>query len=171
MKHFQLFGISMLLLLNYPTAYADCRLSDFTPSGSPHIDIRNSNSRSGSRGNVTSHSTSYTFGATTYSMANMSSTSGCGDGGRAQLHQKLFMYANRDALITDIARGDGEYLVSFSQLMGCDSQVQTEFASVMQTNLAQLLPAEPISDDVLLSRIHKLTADHPTTGKQCQYIG
>lgn len=78
---------------------------------------------------------SQTFGIT-------SGTSNCGGGGAAPT-LTAFIEANREALSNDIARGNGETLTNFTQLMGCKSSQGV--GALLQKNFKQIFPNEKVS--------------------------
>ncbi|MDH5182199.1 MAG: DUF3015 domain-containing protein [Gammaproteobacteria bacterium] len=164
----QLLTLSALLTLAVflqNSAMAGCKLGDFIPK---EFQIKRGHERS----NIISHITSSTTSSVTYAFARMSSTSGCGKGrGRAKLEQEYFLQQNRIYLLADISRGGGEYLSSFSQLLGCHNAAQPQLSHTLQGNLIQLMPEKPLPTDSLLNRIHTISNSDPVLNKSCRYIG
>lgn len=158
-------AIMTLFVLLEGSVLADCKLRDFMLD-----DYRISGSGS-TRSKAVSATTSSITSSTTYGLAKLSSTSGCGKRGRAHLRQEHFMIHNKVYLLADISRGSGEYLNSFSQLMGCSNEVQGQFADTMQGELEQLIPTTPLHAKAVLTRIHHISAGHPVLSKGCQYAG
>lgn len=71
-------------------------------------------------------------------------TSNCTTSGlvRADREQEAFAEANLDALRRDMARGQGEYLVAFADLLECDATVQDDLFSFAQERYQATFPTE-----------------------------
>lgn len=78
-----------------------------------------------------------TFGIT-------SGTSNCDSGGAKTASAKAFVQTNRAVLAKDIARGNGETIVSLTKLAGC--QDPTAVGATLQRNFRSIFPNASISD-------------------------
>lgn len=67
-----------------------------------------------------------------------SGTSNCRDGSKTTAN--LFYEINKEALKRDIARGNGETIVSLAQILGCENSAV--LASSLQKNFAQVFTAD-----------------------------
>lgn len=88
---------------------------------------------------------SQTFGITT-------GTSNCKAGKEtATAEQRIFIEANLASLEKEAAQGQGEHLMAFAALLGCD---QVDFATHSQANFRQLYG--DLSPEVIMERHHNL---------------
>lgn len=79
-----------------------------------------------------------TFGIT-------SGTSNCAGGGETKAaNAKAFVQTNRATLAKDIARGNGETIVSLTQLAGC--QDPAAVGAALQKNFRTIFPTSSVSD-------------------------
>lgn len=78
-----------------------------------------------------------TFGIT-------SGTSNCDSGGAKTASAKAFVQTNRATLAKDIARGNGETIVSLTQLAGC--QDPAAVGATLQKNFRTIFPNASVSD-------------------------
>ena len=80
---------------------------------------------------------SQTFGIT-------SGTSNCTAGGvvKAEREQAAFAEVNFQDLKRNMASGGGEFLTSFSTLLGCDESAKPVFFKMTQDKLESILPSE-----------------------------
>ena len=88
---------------------------------------------------------SQTFGITT-------GTSNCKPGkDAATAEQRVFIEANLASLEKEAAQGQGEHLMAFASLLGCE---QSDFAANSQQNFTNLYG--DLSPEVILERHHNL---------------
>jgi hypothetical protein len=73
-----------------------------------------------------------------------SGTSNCDSGGGGEAKTETFVATNRVAISKDIARGQGETLMSVAELAGC--QDSTAVASTLQKNFSSIFPNASVSD-------------------------
>jgi hypothetical protein len=76
-----------------------------------------------------------------------SGTSNCTAGGvvKAEREQAAFAEVNFQDLKRNMASGGGEYLTSFSTLLGCDESAKPVFFKMTQDKLESILPSEKSS--------------------------
>ena len=77
----------------------------------------------------------------THTFAISSGTSGCSNDGiiKREYEQEFFVAANFDSLVSDMARGGGQYLAAMSELMGCGTERRAAFADAMRDEVAPFL--------------------------------
>jgi hypothetical protein len=94
---------------------------------------------------------SQTFGITT-------GTSNCDAAKPGKKSAKAFIETNREALAKDIARGNGETIVSLAAIGGCNDSKAV--GSKLQTNFIGIFPYATVSDEVVSdSIIDMMSAD------------
>ena len=64
--------------------------------------------------------------------------------------------------MTDMARGRGEHLDAFAQLIQVRPEHRTYFGSFTQQHLAELIPHDHVSSDEMLVALTELMAADPT---------
>jgi alkylated DNA nucleotide flippase Atl1 len=97
------------------------------------------------------------FGTQTFGIT--SGTSNCVNTGSSSASAKAFIQANRETMVKEIARGNGETISSLSALAGCNDA--SAVGSVLQHNFQSIFPNERVSDiDVSNSVVSSLQA-HP----------
>ena len=91
---------------------------------------------------VLAATTNGTFATQTFGIS--SGTSNCVSGGviRAEREQAAFAEVNFDDLKRNMAAGGGEYLRSFSSLLGCEESARPVFFKMTQDRLATIIPSE-----------------------------
>lgn len=89
-------------------------------------------------------SASQTFGIT-------SGTSNCDSGSGGTASTKVFVAANRDALVKDIARGSGETIKNVALLNGCADAKAVGVA--LQKNFKSIFPSSSVSSDGMADAI------------------
>ncbi len=90
-----------------------------------------------------------------------SGTSGCNQGGTvtAQARAQMFASANLDQLARDMAHGEGESLLAFSQLLDVSAADRPAFFALTQTHFADLFGGEDVTAGSMLSRLNLLLAE------------
>jgi hypothetical protein len=86
--------------------------------------------------------TNGTFGSQTFGIT--SGTSNCTAGGvvKAEREQAAFAEVNFQDLKRNMAAGGGEFLMSFSTLLGCEDSAKPVFFKMSQEKLEVILPSE-----------------------------
>ena len=82
------------------------------------------------------------FGTQTFGIT--SGTSNCAPGGGSAANTKSFVQTNRATLAKDIARGNGETIMSLTQLAGC--QDPSAVGATLQKNFRTIFPNASVSD-------------------------
>ena len=82
------------------------------------------------------------FGNQTFGIT--SGTSNCAGGGGTASNTKSFVQTNRATLAKDIARGNGETIVSLTHLAGC--QDPAAVGAALQKNFGSIFPNASVSD-------------------------
>lgn len=113
--------------------------------------------------------TNGTFASQTFGIT--SGTSNCTAGGtvKADREQEAFVEANFESLQRDLAAGQGEYLVAFSGLLGCDEGATPALASFAQENFQHFSGPEMSPQGMLYTMKSGLSV-HPTLRSQCSRI-
>ena len=111
--------------------------------------------------------TNSTFGSQTFGIS--SGTSNCDTTGHNGAHAAAaFIYANREALEKDIARGNGETLSGLTQVLGCsDSSV---IGKKLQGNFGKIFPSQDVSTDHVVDSIMGEVRIDPSLAAQCSTI-
>ncbi len=107
---------------------------------------------SGSKG-LFAHLMAYSTNGSTYTgMFGMTSgTSNCDVNKAVQLdrQQEVFVAQNHEALSDDMSMGQGEFLVAYSHLLGCNTAAYTTFSRVAQDNFNAIFVNATVAQDVL----------------------
>jgi len=71
------------------------------------------------------------------------------------LLKKLFAYTstNMDSLAVEMARGEGEHLDAFAELLGVPESEQDRFGRLMQAHLGTIVPHDAVTTDELLAGV------------------
>ena len=101
----------------------------------------------------------------TQTLAITSGTSGCSNDGlvEEEYEQELFVAVNFGRLSGDIARGQGGYLDSLAELMGCERAAYPAFAALAQTHLEDLLDLEA-QPRAAVAHLRSAMTAHPVLG-------
>jgi hypothetical protein len=97
-------------------------------------------------------------------------TSGCAQHSIVKNEFKGIHYAeaNRDQLMVEMARGQGEYVDGLAAVFGCqDSQ---KFGSMVQDNYEKVLPSEQTSGPELYHNVKAQIKNHAQLSHSCRYI-
>lgn len=105
-------------------------------------------------------SANQTFGIT-------SGTSGCTSDGTILGEYKVtvFASANFDNLSQDMARGSGEHLTSFAELLNVPEENRSEFYSVAQTQYRGMIQSGENTPAAMLASLDNGMSTHPTLAK------
>src|SRR3954447_10720975 len=95
--------------------------------------------------------TNGTFGSQTFGIT--SGTSNCTSGGvvKAEREQAAFAEVNFQDLKRNMAAGGGEFLSSFSTLLGCTDTAKPTFFKMTQERYESILPSEKTTPVAMLS--------------------
>ncbi|NBV50384.1 DUF3015 domain-containing protein [bacterium] len=103
-----------------------------------------------------------TFGMT-------SGTMGCDQHSIAKkdMDAAKFAFNNQESLSIEMAQGQGEYLAGFAKTLGCEDQVQADFAKMTQENYANIV-GEGQSALSLLHNVKAQIKKHPVLAESCR---
>lgn len=78
------------------------------------------------------------------------------------LLKKLFAYTstNMDQLAVQMARGEGEHLDAFAELLGVQPPERAGFGRLLQANLETIVPHDRVHADELLAGVMAVMATH-----------
>ncbi|MFT6069644.1 MAG: hypothetical protein ACJAT2_001575 [Bacteriovoracaceae bacterium] len=87
-----------------------------------------------------------------------------------QERPKFFVAQNVDKLIIDSAKGEGEYLASFSKLASCDAYTSQKLPDRLQNNLKQIY-GDDLQNDA--QEVYKRISELVRADKElsCKYLG
>lgn len=107
------------------------------------------------------------FGNQTFAMS--SGTLNCTSGGvvKAQREQAAFAEVNFQDLKRNMASGGGEFLTSFSSLLGCEDAVKPTFAKMTQEKYESILPTEATSPVQLVANVKTQIQSTPGLASAC----
>jgi len=116
---------------------------------------------------VLAATTNGTFATQTFGIT--SGTSNCVDGGviRAEREQAAFAEVNFDDLKRNMAAGGGEYLRSFSSLLGCEESARPAFFKMTQDRFEAILPSEKAGPIDLVVATKVQIRANPTLARAC----
>lgn len=108
----------------------------------------------------------------TQTFAMTSGTSGCSSSGvvNRDVEQEVFVAVNMDSLYQDMARGQGEYLESLADLMGCKVAVRGELGRMARDNFADLHATAEDSPSALLANLRTEMARRPALAAGCSRL-
>ncbi len=107
------------------------------------------------------------FGTQTFGIT--SGTSNCTNGGviKAQREQAAFAEVNFQDLKRNMATGGGEFLTSFSSLLGCEDAAKPAFAQMTQAKYENILPTEKTSPMEMLKGVKDQIKANPSLAGSC----
>lgn len=107
--------------------------------------------------------TSETFQNTTDASSDFTSSTSPRDETHGQAKDvKQFASANLDRLKEDMARGGGEHLTAFAQLLRIKESRQPEFFTATKTNYPVLFSSERTTSEEMLAKLTTELDAHPT---------
>ena len=111
--------------------------------------------------------TNGTFGTQTFGIT--SGTSNCIEGGvvKAEREQAAFAEVNFRDLKRNMAMGGGEYLASFSTLLGCEDTAKPTFFKMTQMKYESILPSESTTPMGMLTSVKLQIKADPTLARSC----
>lgn len=126
--------------------------------------------QSGLLANVLAYTTNQTSGSQTFGMT--SGTSGCNADStvKVEREQEVFVAVNLENISQEMAQGNGEHLRALATLMGCSTNVYSDFAGLTQQKYGSLFPAADTSTLDLLSGLKREMAANPTLSGACTRI-
>jgi len=109
--------------------------------------------------------TNGTSGTQTFGIS--SGTSGCTNDGTllGQYKVTVFASANFDNLSQDMARGSGEHLTSFAELLNIPEENRGHFYALAQTQYRAMHQSGEKTPDALLASLNGGMSSHPTFAK------
>jgi hypothetical protein len=96
----------------------------------------------------------------TYTGASTSGTAGCKDWDYSQHQRNHYLKTQWAFLNEDVARGKGEHLTAFAQIMGCENERETQFAALLRYNYSSLFGNTEARSD-LLTKFEILISANP----------
>jgi hypothetical protein len=107
------------------------------------------------------------FGSQTFGVT--SGTSNCTSGGvvKAEREQAAFAEVNFQDLKRNMASGGGEFLTSFSTLLGCEDSAKPTFFKMTQTKYESILPATSTTPMGMLSSVKREIKADPSLANAC----
>lgn len=116
---------------------------------------------------VLAATTNGTFATQTFGIT--SGTSNCVSGGviRAEREQAAFAEVNFDDLKRNMAAGGGEYLRSFSSLLGCEESARPAFFKMTQDRLETIIPSEKVGPIDLVVATKVQIRANPALARAC----
>lgn len=97
-----------------------------------------------------------------------SGTSNCGGGGKSA-SLPAFAEANKIALANDIAKGNGETLVTLSETLGCSDAASLN--SALQKNYRSIFPSTNVPGEDIASSIENVVKQDAELAKTCKIVG
>jgi len=111
--------------------------------------------------------TNGTFASQTFGIT--SGTSNCVEGGvvKAEREQAAFAEVNFQDLKRNMAAGGGEYLTSFSSLLGCTDASKATFFKMTQEKYESILPSEKTTPIAMLTSLKLQIKATPALAVSC----
>jgi hypothetical protein len=125
----------------------------------------NANNQKSIGAQVLAATTNGTSGSQTFGIS--SGTSGCTNDGTILGEYKVtvFASANFDNLSQDMARGSGEHLASFAELLNIPQENRAEFYTIAQTQYRGMIQSGENTPAALLASLDGGLSSHPTLAK------
>ncbi len=116
---------------------------------------------------VLAATTNGTFGSQTFGIT--SGTSNCTSGGvvKAEREQAAFAEVNFQDLKRNMAAGGGEYLASFSTLLGCEDAAKASLFKMAQSRYESILPSETTTPVELVVNVKSEIRKTPDLANAC----
>ena len=114
---------------------------------------------------VLAATTNGTSGTQTFGIS--SGTSGCTNDGTllGQYKVNVFASANFDNLSQDMARGNGEHLASFAELLNIPQKNRADFYTLAQTQYRGMVQSGENTPAAMLASLDSGMSSHPTLAK------
>lgn len=102
-----------------------------------------------------------------------SNTSGCRAHGLVRVDREQIYYAeaNFERLSQDMARGEGESLTAFAQVMGCNDSALAEFGKMTRARYETLFPSARTTPVEMVKSVKREIQQNPALAKQCLDVG
>lgn len=110
---------------------------------------------------------STTNGTGTQSFGISSGTSNCVTVTEQTAMLKNFIEANHQALITDMAKGQGDTLSALSNIYGCNQQI---FASEIQQSYQKIVTQDEIEANRMIVNINSLIKENSALSSNCTRV-
>lgn len=108
-----------------------------------------------------------TNGTGTQSFGISSSTSNCVTASEQTAMLKNFIEANQQALITDMAKGQGDTLFALSNIYGCNQEV---FASELQQSYQKIVTQDVMEANKMIVNINSLIKENHFLSSNCTRV-
>jgi hypothetical protein len=117
------------------------------------------------------YTTNMSFGTQTFGIT--TGTSNCSSSGIAKVEKQDIFYAesNFDHLTVEMAKGEGENLSAFAQILGCSDQYVGEFGKMTKQNYEKIFPSHKTTAVEMLQSVKGQMQAHPVLSKECKRIG
>lgn len=116
------------------------------------------------------NSTNAIFSNNTFGMS--SGTSGCAKHSIVQNDKQQIHYAeaNHDVLMVEMAQGDGEYLRTFANVMGCAPGSYAYFSQMTKTHYSEIYTNESTSSVEVLNNVQQQIQNDPVLALSCSQV-
>jgi hypothetical protein len=116
---------------------------------------------------VLAATTNGTFGTQTFGIT--SGTSECTQDGRirSERAQEAFAEVNFESLAQDMAKGQGEHLTAFAQLLGCSEESADELGRLTQRNYTEIFSREAMTALDLVDAVKQNIASDAALSHTC----
>lgn len=116
-------------------------------------------------GQVLAATTNGTLGNQTFGIS--SGTSGCTSNGTilSEYRVTVFAAANFDNLSQDMAKGNGEHLTSFAELLNVPQEQRADFYALAQSHYRGMVQTGDNSPSAMLASLDRGMSAHPTLAK------
>ena len=101
-----------------------------------------------------------------------SGTSNCNPSGFALVEKEQIFYAeaNYQHLIVEMAKGEGENLMAFAQVLGCSDKVAPDFARMTKLKYEVIYPSQKTTPVEMLESVKKQMQGNPVLAKECSSV-
>lgn len=102
-----------------------------------------------------------------------SGTSNCKASGFVKVDKKEIFYAesNYTALTFEMAKGEGENLSAFAQVLGCSDKVVPDFGKLTKSKYQAIIPSMKTTPVEMLESLKKEMHSDPILAKECASVG
>ncbi len=101
-----------------------------------------------------------------------SGTSNCNPSGFALVEKEQIFYAesNYRHLIVEMAKGEGENLLAFAQVLGCSDKAAPDFARMTRQKYEVIFPSQKTTPIEMLESVKKEMLGNPVLAKECRSV-
>ena len=96
----------------------------------------------------------------TYTGASTSGTAGCKDWDYSQHQRNHYLRSQWSFMNEDAARGKGDHLTAFAQIMGCSKERESQFAALVRENYS-IFFGRTVTPTDLLTQFETLILENP----------